>query len=150
VSISNLISGIETRVSAVLGSEFTELAFVEDVARNSFRGTSSRYGVIAGDISQTETSAGVLGSFTVIQTFTVKITDRWASSQAGDSSKRETMESLMEKALLVYKDLVNNKAGSPGTVLNVLDGMSVEGLFHDEDNVCEAAMNFQLLYRKQL
>lgn len=150
MSVSTLTTGIETRVAAVLGGGYSELGFVEDVTRNSFKGASQRYGVLAGDISQVETSAGVLGSYTVIQDFVVKVTDRWASNQAGDSDKRAVMEALMEKCLLIYKDLINNKAGSPSVVLNVLDGMSAEGTYHEDDGVAETAMNIQILYRKTL
>ena len=148
--ITTLVSGINTRVAAVLGSSYSELGYIADVSDNSFKGASKRYGVIAGDLDQVETSAGVLGSYTIIQEFVIKVTDRWATSQAGDGSKRETMISLLEKCLLIYKDLINSKAGSPGTVLNVLDGMSTASTYHEEDNVCEATMNIQILYRKLL
>jgi len=148
--IATLVTGLETRVLAVLGSGYTELGFVVDVSDNSFKGSETRYGVLAGDISQVESSGGVLGSYTVVQDFTIKITNRWATSQAGDSSKRDTMVVLLDKTLLIYKDIINNKAGSPTLVLNVLDGMTTDSTFHDDDYVAEATMNIQLLYRKTL
>ena len=149
MSVTDLTSGIKTRVIAVLGSGYSELSNVIDVSDNNFKGASNRYGVVAGDINQTEAS-GVLGSYTVSQDFVVKITDRYRSNQAGDSDQRETMESLLEKCLLVYKDLVGSKAGSPATVLNVLDGMRVENTYHEDDNVAEATMYLQILYRINL
>ena len=148
--ITTLVSGINTRVQAVLGSSYTELGYILDVSDNPSKGSAKRFGVLAGDLNQVETSAGVLGSYTVTQDFIVKVTDKSATSQAGDSSKRSVMISLLEKSLLIYKDLVKTKAGSPGIVLNVLDGMTTENTFHDEDNVCEATINFQILCRINL
>ena len=145
--ITTLVSGINTRVKAVLGSEYSELGNIIDVSINPFKGSSKRYGVLAGDIVETESGAGVLGSYTVTQDFQVKVTNKHATSQAGDSSKRTVMISLLEKCLLIYKDLVSNKAGSPSIVLNVLDGMTTENTFHDTENVCEATINLQILYR---
>jgi len=145
--ITTLLTGINTRVLAVLGSSYSELGYIVDVTDNPFKGSSKSYGTLAGDVSEVETSAGVLGSYTVTQNFTVKVTNKWATSQAGDSSKRSTMVALLEKCLLIYKDLVNNKAGSPNIVLNVLDGMETVNTFHDEENVCEATMSIGILYR---
>lgn len=148
--ITDLVSGINTRVKAVLGSEYSELGNIIDVSDNPSKGASKRYGVIAGDIDQTEASAGLLGSFTVTQDFIIKVTGKYATSQAGDSSQRTVMISLLEKCLLIYKDLVKTKAGSPSIVLNVLDGMSTENTYHESDNVCEATMSIQILYRINL
>jgi len=147
--ITDLVSGINTRVLAVLGSEYSELGNIIDVTENPSKGSAKRYGILAGNIDQTETS-GMLGTFTVTQDFTIKVTNKHATSQAGDGSKRTVMISLLEKCLLIYKDLVKTKAGSPSIVLNVLDGMSTENTFHEDDNVCEATMSIQILYRINL
>ena len=144
--VTTLVDGINTRVQAVLGSSYSELGYIIDVTDNPFKGSANKFGVLAGDLNEVETGAGVLGTYTVTQDFIVKVTNKWATSQAGDSSKRSVMISLLEKSLLIYKDLVKTKAGSPSIVLNVLDGMTTENTFHDDDNVCEATINLQILY----
>lgn len=147
--ISTLVSGLETRVATVLGSTYSELGFAIDVEKNPFKGSAKRYGVVAGDIAEVE-DGGVLGSYTVTQNFTIKVTDKYATSPAGDNSQRDTVIGLNEKCLLIYKDIVNNKAGSPSLVITVLPGMSTVSTFYDDDYVCESTMEVQLLYRKQL
>lgn len=147
--IADIVTGLETRCLAVLGGTFSELGYVVEVEKNAFKGSSKRYGVFAGDINQTE-DLGVLGSFSVSQSFTIKVTDKYGTSQAGDSSQRDVMVDLNEKCLLIYKDIVNMKAGQPTIVINVLPGMDTVSTFHEDDYVAEATMNIQILYRKQL
>lgn len=148
--INDLTTGIETRVASVLSPSFTKLGFSYTVERNAFKGATERYGVIPGDILEVDFGSGVSGSFTVSQNYTIKLTNRYSSSQVSDLSQKTTVVELLEKCLEIYKDLVITKAGSPSIVLNVLDGMSTETTFYEEDYVAEATMDFQVLYRKLL
>lgn len=148
--ITTLVSGIVTRIQAVLGSDYSELGYVLDVTKNNFKGSFNGYGVVAGDIAQTETSAAVLGAVTVVQDFTIKLTNKYPTSQAGDLGQRAVGIDLQEKAILLFKDLVSTRAGSPSVVLNVLDGMNTECIYHEDDYICEIQIEFQLMYRKNL
>ena len=145
--VSQILDGIKTRLQAVLGSEYTELGFIIDVSKNPFKGATKRYGILAGDIVEVEDS-GVTGAYTVEQDFKIKLTNKHATSQAGDSSRRSTMVDLLEKSLLIYKDLVTTRVGVPTLVLRVLDGMATESNYLDE--VCESTMTIRVLYRINL
>lgn len=147
--ITDLVTGIETRVALVLGGDYSSLPFTYDVPRNSFRSSKKRYGVLAGDIEEVDYT-GVLGSLTVLQTFTVKVTDNYTPSQTMDGSQKTVTIGLMEKCLAIFKDLINTKAGTPSLVLNLQDGMSTVSTFYEDENVAEATMDFQVLYRKLL
>lgn len=147
MSVDTLVQGIETRVQAVLGSAYVSLPFVEDVARNNFKGNVKGFGVLAGEIQQT---IGVTTHATVSHQFIVKIADRWRPSQAGDLPKRQLIQSLQEKCFLIYKDLLVTKAGSPSEVINVTDGMYTETNLIDPDGVLEMRMYINLVYRKAL
>lgn len=147
MSVSTITSGIATRASAVLGSSYVALAFVEDVSRNNFKGDLKGYGVLAGDITQVQ---GTTNNLTVTQQFQLKIADRWKPSQTGDSNKRELIQDLQEKCLLVYKDLIKTKAGSPTLVMNILEGMYTETTLIEADGVLEMRMLFDVHYRKYL
>lgn len=146
MSVSTLTLGIETRAQAVLGAGWSKLAFVEDTSKNTFKGDYKGFGVLAGNIDQTNST---LGALTVTQNFQVKLIERWVPSQAGDSNKRSVIYDLQEKCLTIYKDLINTKAGSPLEVMNILEGMSTTTNFLD-DGVVEIIMNIDILYRRTL
>jgi len=147
--ISTIVTGIETRVAAVLGSSYSEMAYIANPNDNSFRGSSNKYGVQAGDITQSE-DKGVTRSFTVTQNFHIKLTTDYASSNTGDSVKLAAEVTLLEKHLEIYKDLVNTRCGASSTVIQTLDLSVDEPEYLDDNNVILTTGSVSVVYRKAL
>ncbi len=147
--VANIKSGIITRISTVLGSGYSVLGYATDINKNSFKASNNRYAVLANGISQTE-DKGLLGSFTVEQNFEVILTNSYAQDRAGDSSKVESGVTLMDQSLLLYKDIVEAKAGTPSIVLLVNNMSMDQAEYLEEDNVVIIRMTFGVTYRKSL
>ena len=149
MEVTDIKATIKTRIATVLGSPWSELPHAIDITKNSFKGNAKGYGVIAGGILQEETF-GVLGSYSVNQTFTIKLTDSFSTKPADDSARQTVMDDLMDKSLDIYKDLINTRAGSPASVIHVtdLDVGEVEELVGS--NVMSLTMTFIVKYRKGL
>ncbi len=147
--VATITASINTRTAAVLGSSYSELAFLNEIEKNNFKGANQRYGTQALAISSAE-EKGVLGSFTVDQVFEISLTDFYASEQTGDSDRINKGIALLDQALLIYKDLINNRAGSPSIVIKTGDVSTSDPEYLTEDNVVVIKMQVLVTYRKQL
>ena len=147
MSVVTIKSGIETRCQAVLGSSYQPLSYVLNVEKNNFKGNTNRFGVIGGSLEQNE-GRGCTGRYTVDQTFTIKFTDSFGQKPTSDTAIVDTMDSMMDNALLLYKDLVNTNAGTPSIVIMVSD-LSIDAP-ETVDNIVVVTMNVTITYRKAL
>lgn len=149
MEVSTIKAALKTRTAAVLGSGWSELPHAIDITKNNFKANAQGYGVVAGSLVQEE-AFGVLRSYSVSQTFTIKLTDSFNTKPADDSDRQATMDSLMDNALDIFKDLVNTRAGSPALVIHVIDLEVDEPEILEGANVAALTLNFTIRYRKGL
>lgn len=143
--IADITTAIKVKVAAELPVGYKELAFLEDIAKNSFRTSNNRYGVRALEASQLP---GVTKNITLNQEFEVVLTKGYIQSSIDDTSQVAASLDLRAECLSIYKSLVNTKAGLPGTVLNITDFILQEPQYLDDDKVViqRASMNIQYRY----
>lgn len=109
-------------MSTHLGSSYKELAYLENIEKNSFRTNNDRYGcraLIATEIG------GVNKSTTLSQSFEIVITKGYKESMISDSEQITKSYDTREQILGIYKNLINNRAGVPTSVMNVY-GLIIE------------------------
>jgi hypothetical protein len=136
-----------TEIQAELGPSYKQLAYVEDVQKNSFRTSSERFGVRALLSSQVP---GVTKFTTYTQSFEVVLTKGYTSSNIDDSEQVEKSFDNRENLLAIYKRLVNNKGGLPLVVLNIFNMVVSEPEFLLEDKVAVQRATFDVTYRLTL
>lgn len=144
-AIGDITTSMKAEIAAELGASYSELQFVEDVAKNSFRTNNNRYGVRALVASQLP---GVTKHVTLNQEFEVVLTKGYTQSSIDDSSQVTKSLDLRAELLGIYKRFINGKAGIPGTVLNVTDLILAEPEYLEDDKVViqRASMNIQYRY----
>jgi len=148
VIITDLKAGIETRVAAVLGVEFSPLTNVTELEKNNFTGANKRYGIWAKQASEV---AGVLKFLTIDQVFEIVLTDGFATrANASDADKREKTLNLQDQVCEIYADLKGTKSGSPGTVIDTQDLEVSSPEFLEDDHVVAIRFEVTVKYRKQL
>lgn len=147
--VDTIKTGMKTRIAAVLGSTYNELDHSIDVEKNTFKGNSLRFGVLSGPVIQNEL-AGVLKSFTVDQTYVVKLTDTFSTASTNDTDRTDTLDDLTENMLLIYKDFINTRAGAPSIVIQVLDLSIEDPEIIDKGNVAVITMTLTIKYRVNL
>jgi len=131
--IATLVSNIKTRVAAVLTSAYSEMPIGILPEENGKRMTAKRYAVVTGSAIET---GSVNCYYTMDQTFTIKLTDHYVKRAGDDSAKQSATLAIMDKFLDIYKDLVNTKAGTPASVMNVKDlNIDSPQYFENEDSV---------------
>lgn len=112
-----LVSSVKTRVAAVLGGTYSELAYTNDIKKNSFKGTFKRYGVISLSSREVE---GILRYTTIEQTFEVTLVDSFINQSMTDAQELAKGPILHDLLLDIYKDLVSTRVGSNASVIQVM------------------------------
>ncbi len=135
---------MESEIQAELGSGYKELAYLEDVVKNSFRQSSERFGVRALGSGQVP---GVTKHTTFSQSFEVVLTKGFTETNIDDNVKVAKSFDNRENLLAIYKRLVNNKAGIPGSVMNVFNLFIDEPQFLEEDKVAVQRATMDITYR---
>lgn len=113
---TDVTAGIAGLVTSTLGADYTELAYASDVAKNRFLGTTKGYAVLAGDLDEVD---GVTRYVTVDQKFETVLTETYGQSQVGDQAQRTAATTLYGRMETLYRAIVANKAGVPGSVIRV-------------------------------
>jgi len=144
VLINDLLAGIKTRVSTVLGSEFSELPFLIDVSQNNFNQNHNRYGVIPQASFETDS---VTKYVTMEQVFQVVLTKAFIDDGISDADKQAKRTELQDLFLDIYKDLINTKAGVPSIVMNITDLNVEDAEYLDEEKVVVMKASINILYR---
>lgn len=145
--IRDITNAMKSEVSAELGVNFRELAYLEDVSKNSFRTGNDRYGVRALGGFQVP---GVTKNVTITQTFEIVLTKGYIESNIDDEPQVEKSYDNRENLLDIYKRLVNNRGGLPGTILNIFDMSISEPEFLDDDKVAIQRATMSITYRYSL
>lgn len=146
-AITDITNSIKSEVATELGAAYKELAYVEDVAKNSLRTSNDRYGVRALVASQLP---GVTKNITLNQEFEVILTKGYIESSIDDTSQVSKSLDLRAEFLSIYKRLVNGKAGLPGTVLNITDLILAEPEYLEDDKVVIQRASMSIQYRYSL
>ncbi len=141
--ISTIVSAIKSRVQSVLTSNYQELAYANDVAKNTWKGNDKRFAVLPKHASEANSVTGYL---TIDQEFQVIITDGFINLSGNDSIQQSKVIAIQEIGLAIYKDLVKTKAGA--SVIAVSDLNINETQF--SDNTIIQSLNFKIKYRTQI
>ena len=143
----DITNALKSEVSTVLGADYRELAYLEDVAKNSFRSSNDRYGVRALGGLQIP---GVTKNVTLTQQFEIVLTKGYTESNIDDEPQVTKSYDNRENLLDIYKELVNNRGGLPGTILNIFDLAISEPEFLEDDKVAIQRATFNVTYRYSL
>lgn len=143
----DITTAIKAEISAELGASYRELAYVENVAKNTFRSGNNRYGVRALGAIQIP---GVTKTVTITQDFEIVLTKGFVESNLDDDPQVAMSYDNRENLLDIYKRLVNNRAGLPGTVLNIFDMTISEPEFLEDDKIAIQRANMSITYRFSL
>lgn len=142
--LTEISSGILTRMQATLGSDYKRLSFVNDISKNTFKGNHKRYGIKVGGASET---SGQVGAYTLDHTFYLYLVDSYASptNQLNDDLQAALPISLGNLAHTIFKDLAANKStfSSKGEVLiiNNFNISEIEYLESQDVGVLEFSIN---------
>lgn len=126
---TSLISSIKTRAQSVLGATYSDLAYAQNIDKNSFNGNFKRFGVLAK--SQSETSS-VLKYSTIDQTFELILIDSFINTAMSDSQEQAKGPALQDLAFDIYRDLITTRVGANSSVLlvsnfNTTDPETIDG-----------------------
>lgn len=148
--VTDVKNNILTRVALVLGADYSQLAYVNDVSQNKFKGASKRYGVLPGSANET---SGTNQYVTLDHQFQVILTDSYQAgpdSQINDNLKAERINELQDKALAIYKDLATHKSLISASCL-IINNLSIESIeFLEDEKVAVQRLNFNVKYRQQI
>ncbi len=145
--VTNIVAGLKTNMTTILGPTYTELSNATLIESNSFKGANKRYSVLAQGLDEV---AGTTCHVTVDQRFDMILTDSYYSSIKNDSDKRTKTIGLQELAFDIYKEVVNTKANTPASVM-LVDTLAVaDPSYLEEDNVVVITATITIKYRKTL
>lgn len=144
--VQSLVQSLTTVCSSFLGAEYSEMKFKRKIEDNSFMGSTKKYGVVSGDISD---MSGATRFVTVTQNFDINLTNSYITTANGDSPKDNAIVELQDKGLELYREILNTKANNPAIVMNINSlSSNIEEL--EEDKVIVNKLSFDITYRKGL
>lgn len=143
----DIVDAMKSEILAELGNSYKELAYVENIEKNSFRTGNDRYGVRALVANQVP---GVTRNVTLTQQFEIILTKGYVESSIDDTAQVGKSYDNRENLLDIYKRLVNNRVGLPGTVLNVFDLVMGEPEYLVDDKVVIQRATMNITYRFSL
>ena len=129
--ITTLVSGIETKCSAYLGSSYSKIDYGIDVSKNRSRGAMKRYAVLPSGAAQVDS----IGNLVMDQIFSVKLTDGYNPGKVNDHTIQDITNSLYDKIYSLYEYLVDNKCGAASLVMNTFDLSVGDPEYLDEEVV---------------
>jgi hypothetical protein len=142
-NVSTILTQLASEVGALL-SDYSELDYVYDVEKNTFRTGQRRYGIgVEGGLSVD----GTIKSITIDQTFFIKLTDCTAN-RSSDSSERVAISSLYDDFETIQKNIFQKKLGIPSVVL-VVSELDMESPEKVGDNTIMLKGNFIIKHRNQ-
>ena len=134
-------------IATELGSEYVQLAYVNDIERNNWKQGSNGYGVRPAFKQQV---AGVTKNATYLQTFELLITKRYVNQSIGDDRILDSFLDADEQIMGIYKEIINTSAGLPSVVLNATNLTTDVPQILEEDNVVVLRATVDILYRLTL
>lgn len=145
--MEDIKDSIEAELVGILPADYQKLAYLEDVEKNNWKQIDQGYGVRGKALNET---AGVTKTYTMLQVFEVVLTKRYNQSLKNEDELQQTSFDLRGLCFDIYKKMVNDHAGLPGTVMNVSGLFIAEPEPDDEAKVITQRMEFNILYRISL
>ena len=136
---------LQNCLRSVVGPEYNELKFLDDLSKNSFTRKTERYGVRPGATPENNPTE-VTRSLDYIQTFQFVLTKGYCQDGVSDTDKYESFLDLHELALTFNNKVIVTKAGLPSRVLNAINLNLDEPVFLD-DKVAVLTGNIDIIYR---
>ena len=144
--VKSINDALETQLLATLGSPWTELDYLFDLERNSFRQNTKRFG--ARPLSGSSLG-GVTRQYTIDHVFEIVLTTDYVNKQS-DAAQKAAMLSLFDKMSDILVVILKNKIGIPNIVLNIEPFSHLEPEFLDEHNVVVQRTQVTVRYREAL
>lgn len=141
-TITNLITGIETKAGEFLGSDYKKISYGIDVAQNRSGASKKAYAVLPLGASQ-DTSIGAL---VVDQSFSFKLTDGFVPGKLNDHTIKSITNALYDQVYGLYDYLVRGKCGEPSLVM-ITSGLSVGEPEYLDDDVVIIEFSFTVKHR---
>lgn len=142
-----LSDGIKQAIVSVMGAEYKEMAYSNDIGLNSFKNCDTQFTVQAKEVLQRDT---VTKHLTFTQTFGVVLSKGYGGGDLTDSESVAVSFELRQKMYELYVHLVNTKAGLTSIVINITDlNMDTPEYLFDE-KVTVLRGNFNIVYRLTL
>jgi hypothetical protein len=90
MSLSSIITSLNTQVSTILGNDWSELKYVYELEDNNYRNASSSYGV---GVTSGNSVAGTVKAITLDFSFFVVLTKTFVNRQ-DDSNERTALSDI--------------------------------------------------------
>lgn len=132
-------------LSSVLGPEYNELKFLDDLSKNSFTRKTERYGVRPGETPENNPTE-VFRGIDYVQTFQFVLTKGYCQDGVSDTDKYEAFLDLHELALTFNNKVIVTKAGLPSRVLNAIN-LNLDAPEFLDDKVAVLTGNIDIIYR---
>lgn len=145
--VSTITTNLKSLIGTFLGSSYSELAHATDVEKNTFKGSTKRYGVLPKTFNEVD---GVINYSTMDHFFNIVLTDDYGGNPLSDIDKQTKTIALQEKAFSLYKEIVNTKAGTPAIVIHTTELVVAEPEYLEDDHIVVITSTVKIKYRKQL
>ena len=143
----DITTAVKLAVNSVMGAEYKEMAYSNDISLNSFKNCQTQFTVQARDLFQTESVTKFL---TFSQTFGIVLTKGYGGGDLTDEESVEASFELRQKMLELYVHLVNTKAGLPSRVMNVVELSMDNPEYLFDEKVTVLRGTFNVIYRLTL
>ena len=110
--VKQINDSIETRLAAVLGSDWSELVYKLEVTENGERNSAKRYGARPLPATSAE---GVNQKVTLNHLFEIILMDQYKNKDS-DAEQQSVTFTLYDKMDEIIKDLMHTKAGIPSII----------------------------------
>ena len=148
--MSNIVEQINDSITSLvateLGVNYSPLAYIYNIIKNTANGTNKAYGVKPGVIAP---SISITKFYTAEQEFVLTLTDQF-NDRDGDEGTRASVFELYSKIDDILKVLVNTKAGLPSIVLNIPSFAIAEIEIDEEEKIIILNATFSVKYRQSL
>jgi len=143
MSISSILTSLESEVATLLGADWSELEYIYDLNQNNSKTINNRYGVGALSGSSVE---GTTKSVTVDFDFFVVLTKCFVN-RASDEKQRTLLSEIYDKFETINSNIFQKKLNNANILL-------VSDLSYDEPEVVDSnglavKVNFTIKYRNQ-
>ena len=120
-NVETIYTNCKVIIQATLGSTYSELSHCYDIPRNSFEQAVKRWGLI---VERSPEAIGETRHATTDIYFSLILTDEHGSVEETDSEVRSKVVEMFGKFELIWKDLIQQKAG--GGPVRLVSGFSIE------------------------
>ena len=143
MSISSILTSLESEVSTLLGADWSELEYIYDLNQNNSKTFNNRYGIGALNGSSVD---GTTKSITIDFNFFVVLTKCFVN-RSSDEKQRTLLSEIYDKFELINRNIFQKKLNNANILL-------VSALSYDDPEVVDSngiavKVNFTVKYRNQ-